>query len=382
MVPSTTSNLVAALLLGFAMLGVPHSARAATLGMLPLTTVADVSLPGRSTRWDYASLDAQHDHLFLAHLGDSEVVVFDTARRKVIARIPDVSHVHGVLYVPQLDRVYASATGKNEVVAIDASTYKIIARIPGGDYPDGMAFAPGAHKLFVSDEHGDTDTVIDTRSNTRVATIPLGGEVGNTQYDPVTKHIFANVQTREQLAEIDPLTDKVSARIDLPGTKGKHGLYIDAPARLAFIACEGHDKLLVLDLASRKILASFDVAKDPDVLAFDPTLGWLYVAGESGQVSLFKVQGQKTSALGTAWLGPNAHVVAVDPATHEAFFPLKPGHGKPVLRITRPHEVGRQKALQQRPLRRHTAYRTRRHAASSRYALMLTPQRMNPTSPF
>lgn len=304
---------------------------------LPLITVADVPLPGHATRWDYASLDAKRHHLFLAHLGDSAVVVFDTAQRKVIATIPDVSHVHGVLYVPQLDRVYASATGTNEVVAIDAKTFKIIARTPGGDYPDGMAYAPGVHKLYISDEHGGTDTVIDTESNKRIATIPLGGEVGNTQYDPVSRNIFANAQTRDQLVEIDPATDKVVRRIDLPGAAGNHGLYIDAPARLAFVACEGNDKLLVLDLANRKVLASFNVAQDPDVLAFDPMFGWLYVAGESGQVSVFEVRGKTVSALGNAWLGPNAHVVAVDPVTHEAFFPLKPVRGTPLLRITRPN---------------------------------------------
>lgn len=304
---------------------------------LPLTTVADVPLPGHATRWDYASLDAQRHHLFLAHLGDDTVTVFDTAQRRVIANIPDVSRVHGVLYVPQLGRVYASATGTDEVVAIDAETFKIIARMPGGDYPDGMAYAPNVHKLYVSDEHGGTDTVIDTASNKRIATIPLGGEVGNTQYDPVSRYIFVSAQTRDQLAEIDPATDKVVRRIELPGAAGNHGLYIDAPARLAFVACEGNDKLLVLDLASRKVLTTFDVAKDPDVLAFDPALGWLYVAGESGQVSILKVQGKTVSALATAWFGPNAHVVAVDPATHEALFPLKPPHGTPMLRITRPN---------------------------------------------
>lgn len=305
-------------------------------GSLPLTTVANVLLPGRATRWDYASLDAAHHHLFLAHLGDSTIVVFDTAQRKVIATIAGVSRVHGVLYVPQLDRVYASATGTDEVVAINASTFKIVARMPGGDYPDGMAYAPDVHRLYVSDEHGGTDTVIDVASNKRVATIPLGGEVGNTRYDPVTQRVFANVQTRNQLVEIDPISDKVVSRTKLPGAMGNHGLYIDAPARLAFIACEGNGKLLVLDLANRKVLASFDVAKDPDVLTFDQSLGWLYVAGESGQVSLFKVNGQTVTALGTAWLGPNAHVVAVDTATHEAYFPLKDVKGKPALRITQP----------------------------------------------
>lgn len=314
----------------------PNSYAAGASGHLPLTTVANAPLPGRPTRWDYASLDAQRHHLFLAHLGDSAVVVFDTAQRKVVATIPDVSHVHGVLFVPQLDRVYASATGTDEVVAIDAKTFKIIARTPGGDYPDGMAYAPDVRRLYVSDEHGGTDTVIDVASNKRIATIPLGGEVGNTQYDPVSKHIFANVQTRNQLVEIDPSTNRVLSRTDLPGAEGNHGLHIDAPARLAFIACEGNDKLLVLDLASRKVIASFAAARDPDVLAFDDRLGLLYVASESGVVSLFRVKGHAVEKLGEGKLGPNAHVVAVDPATHKAYFPLKEMAGRPVLRITQP----------------------------------------------
>ncbi|KIH83794.1 hypothetical protein UCMB321_2376 [Pseudomonas batumici] len=272
--------------------------------------------------------------MFIAHLGDSVVTVFDTQQQKVVADIPDVNQAHGVLAIPELGRIYASATGTNEVVVIDAKTFKITARIPAGGYPDGMAYAPEVHKLYVSDERGGTDTVIDVRSNMPVATIPLGGEVGNTQYDPVSKHIFANVQSRRQLIEIDPTTDEVVARTDLPGAKGNHGLYIDAPTHLAFIACEGNHKLLVLDLSSRQILSAFDVGNVPDVLAYDASLGWLYVASEVGEVTLLKVQEHAVSLLGSAWLGPNAHVVAVDPESHRAYFPLKSLEGKPMLRIT------------------------------------------------
>lgn len=310
--------------------------RSTTAGRLPLTTVADVPLTGHTTRWDYESLDSTKHLLFMAHLGDSTVTVFDTRRQKVIAEIPQVSHVHGVLAIQSLNRVYASATGSNQVVMIDENTLRVTARMPGGDYPDGMAYAPAVHKLFVSDEHGGTETVIDVRSNTRVATIPLGGEVGNTQYDPISKHIFANVQTRKQLVEIDPATDTVIARIDLPGAAGNHGLLIDPNGRLAFIACEDNDQLLVLDLRTRHVVSSFKVGGDPDVLAFDPQLGWLYVAGEAGTVSLFKVENGAASEIGEGHLGPNAHVVAVDPATHRAYFPLTDLNGKPALRITEP----------------------------------------------
>lgn len=306
------------------------------IGHLPLAAVADAPLTGGTTRWDYASLDPAAHRLYLAHLGDSVVTVFDTQTQRVVADVPNVSHVHGVLFVPELRRVYASATGTDEVVAIDPGTLKITARVPAGDYPDGMAYASEAHKLYVSDEHGGTDTVIDVRTNTRVATIPLGGEVGNTQYDPVSRHIFANVQTRRQLVEIDPATDKVISRMDLPGAEGNHGLYIDPVTHLAFVACEDNNKLIVVDLTSRRVVSTFDVARDPDVLAFDRGLGWLYVAGESGEVSLFHVQGQTVDPVASGVLGPNAHVVAVDEVTHRAYFPLKSLAGRPQLRITEP----------------------------------------------
>ena len=301
-----------------------------------LVPVADVPLPGKTTRLDYESLDPGRHLLFIAHLGDSAVVVFDTREQRVVTQVPAISQVHGVLAIPELGRVYASATGTNEVVAIDEETLRVSARAPGGVYPDGMAYAPEAHKLYVSDEHGDTETVIDVRTNARVATIPLGGDVGNTQYDPTSKHIFVNVQTRRQLVEIDPATDRIVSRTDLPGAAGNHGLLIEPQQRKAFIACEDNHRLLVLDLETRKVSASFDVGEDPDVLAYDPGLGYLYVAAESGVVAIFRATGGQVAKVAETLPGPNAHVVAVDPATHKTYFPLKSLGGRPVLRIMSP----------------------------------------------
>jgi DNA-binding beta-propeller fold protein YncE len=320
-------------------IGVGRVANAAdkpALGNLPLTHVADVPLPGRASRFDYESYDAGRHLLFIAHLGDSEVIVFDTLGSRVVARIPGIAAVHGVLVVPELSRVYASATGTNEIVAIDEQTLKEVARMPGGVYPDGMAYAPDAHKLYVSDETGETETVIDVLATERVATIPLGGEVGNTQYDPVSRHVFVNVQTQRQLIEIDPATDKIASRTDLPGAQGNHGLFIDPESRLALIACEDNDRLLVLDMRTMKVAASFDVGGDPDVLAFDAGMHTLYVAGEKGVVSMFSVAGSNVSKIGDGHVGPNAHVVNVDPATHRSYFPLKNVDGHPVLRMMAP----------------------------------------------
>ena len=77
--------------------------------------IADAPLTGQTTRWDYASVDGGKHRLYLAHLGDSVVTVFDTRRQVVVKDIPKVSHVT-VLAIPELGRIYASATGTDEVV--------------------------------------------------------------------------------------------------------------------------------------------------------------------------------------------------------------------------------------------------------------------------
>jgi len=56
-------------------------------------------------------LDTSRNLLFIAHLGDGEVVAFDTRALRAIARIADVSSVHGVLAAPELSRICASERG-------------------------------------------------------------------------------------------------------------------------------------------------------------------------------------------------------------------------------------------------------------------------------
>lgn len=321
----------------FAALYHPHPAVAApaTAGPL-LQVVGDYPLPGGTGRWDYMSVDPAGASLVLAHLGASSVVVVDTRSKSVRGQVRQVAQVHGVLAVPELGRIYATATGSNELVVIDAKSLAVVARVPVGRYPDGLAYAAPAAKIYVSDKEGHTESVIDVRTNRRIRTIALGGEVGNSQYDPAGGHVFVNVEGTRELVEIDPATDHVVSRVRLPGAEGNHGLLIEPKQRLAFIACEGNGKLLVLGLRDRKVKAEFDVAGEPDVLAFDPGLGILYVATESGPLYMFRVARGSVTMLGKIDVGPNAHTVAVDPATHEVYFALVRTRAGPVLRAMRP----------------------------------------------
>lgn len=298
---------------------------------LPLRTLATSSLPGAATRFDYESIDTSTHLLFLAHLAASEVVVYDMRSNKVVATIPNIANVHGVLAVPELGRVYATATGSNEVAVIDARTFAVIARVPGGIYPDGMAFDSDDRKLYVSDEHGGTDTVIDTRNNARIATIDLGGDVGNTQYDARSHRVYVNVQTSGQLVAIDPTHDTIVARYPVSGCSSNHGLQIDDRHRKAYIACEDNAQLAVFNLRTLKTEANFPVGDDPDVLAYDVARSVLYVAAESGIVAIFRATDRGLTKIGEGYLEKNAHIVAIDQGTHRAYFPVIGDSGPKML---------------------------------------------------
>lgn len=311
-------------------------AAAAAAPALPLRLVEDVTLGPPTRRVDYTSLDPTRGLLFLADLAGSRVLAFDVKAGRLKGAASGVAAVHGVLAVPDLGRVYASATGTRQLVAIDEQSPSVVARTPAGRYPDGVAWDPRERKLYVSDEEGDAVAVIDAGRHELLRFIPMNGEVGNTQYDAASGLIYSNAEGRDELVGIDPKTDKVVWRDQLAKCRGNHGLLIDAPRRLAFIACESNDRLIMLSLATHARLADASVGEDPDVLAYDPGLRRLYVASESGVVTIFQVTGRSLAKLGQAFLADNAHTVAVDPATHLVYFPLRNVDGRAVLRVMAP----------------------------------------------
>src|SRR5438128_2923790 len=304
----------------------------------PLRVVGDVPLPGSASRFDYQSLESTTGRLFISHMGAGQLVVFDIRAGRVIANLDRFPTVTGVLAVPAEHRAYASATGDHAVVVVDDSTLQIVARVAGPRFPDGIAYAPEERRVFVSDESGQQDFVLDAATNAVVARIELDGEAGNTQYDPGSHCVIVAVQTTNQLAVIDPATAAIVRRITLDkAVRYPHGVFIDAPHRLAFIAGQESATLGVLDLRTLQLRQVLPIGSDPDVLAFDPALGRLYVAAESGVVGVFEKRDGSLAQLGW-YRAPRAHSVAVDPATHRVYLPLADVSGRPALRVLVPSD--------------------------------------------
>jgi DNA-binding beta-propeller fold protein YncE len=187
-----------------------------------------------------------------------------------------------------------------------------------------------------SNEYGKTLTVLNAIDDQVLATVDVGGEAGNNRYDAVRDLIWVAVQSRDEIVSVNPETWRVTARYATPPGTHPHGLFAVADRGVLFIAGEASGRLHLFDLSAREFGASWPVGPSPDVLAYDADLGRLYVASESGKISVFALEGTRVTKLGDQFVAPDAHVIEVDPATHQLYLPIRALHGRPIMLVMAP----------------------------------------------
>lgn len=302
---------------------------------LPLRHVADVALPGGSSRFDYADVDPTRHLLVVAHLGGSEVVAVSLDQRRVEWTARGIDSAHGVRIDPKLGRIFATATGTNEVVALEESSGREVGRARTGAFPDGLAFDDTRNLLLVSNKDGGTVTALRADTLTPLATIDAGGDVGNTQVPTAGGQALVADGQDNQLLTIDTDRLSVTHRDELASCHGAHGIALDPTAARAYVACEDNATVVVVDLAAHRQLTHLAVGDNPDVLVIDPQGRRLYVAAESGTVTVIALDPTPT-VIGRAHLADGAHTVAVDPTLQLVAFALADVDGQPVLRLESP----------------------------------------------
>jgi hypothetical protein len=312
---------------------------AATSASFPLILVVDVDLPGKPVRFDYQDLDAAKKHLIIAHMNDASVVVVNTADGSLVKELPGIPTARGVVVADEVGRIFVTSS-PNKLVIIDNSSLAEIGRVDTGKGPDGVGWDPVHQMVGVSDQGDGAISLIAGSGSGVRKQVSLGAETGNVVFDSSRAVFWITVvaaKPPDQLVAVDPVDAKVTSTIPLPGCTGAHGLRIHPDAKSALIACEGNSKIVRVNLDGRHALEIAASGAGPDVLAIDPSLGWLYVAAESGDLEVFDIGKPGLVSIDSEHPGDGSHSVAVDPATHRVFFPLVQGaRGTPVLRIMRP----------------------------------------------
>jgi DNA-binding beta-propeller fold protein YncE len=304
--------------------------------------VSEIDLPGAATRFDYQDIDSVRGRLVIAHMNDAAVLFVDLRDGSVLKQLTGIPTARGVAVAEDAARVFITSAPR-QLVIVDATSLEELRRVETGEGPDGVAWDPLDKIVGVSDQRDGALSLIGDSGDGPRTSIALGDETGNVVFDRSRGWFWITVVTDDapdQLMGVDPKTRAIKLKLPLPGCSGAHGLRLHPDGASAFVACEANNVLARVTLSGNHAVSTAATGAGPDVLAIDPDIGWLYVAAESGELTIFDTQQSGVVTVGRDRPGKNAHSVAVDRATHRVFFPLMAGpKGTPVLRVMKPQGI-------------------------------------------
>src|SRR3954471_23242285 len=91
-----------------------------------LRQVAIIDIPGRP---GFDTLAWAEGKLVIAHTGADKVDIFDPAKRRVVAQIPDMKQPRGIAVDADAGKVYIANSGANAIAVVDSKTWAVASTI-------------------------------------------------------------------------------------------------------------------------------------------------------------------------------------------------------------------------------------------------------------
>ena len=191
---------------------------------------------------------------------------------------------------------YITNQGSHDVSVIDLARQAVVATVPVGRSPAGVVAVSASARVYVSNPDSRTVSVIDMRRNQVVGTWPAGQAPVGIDASPDGRTLLVADWQAQQLLVYD-----TSAAQAAPGTgalpsppittiavgRAPSGVVAHARLPLAFLAERDDDRIAVIDLVNRRVLARVAVGSHPFALLHDAARERLYALNvQSNDVSV------------------------------------------------------------------------------------------------
>ena len=268
--------------------------------------------------WDYITYDPTSSRLFIGH--SNEITVVDATTGKKTGSVP-ASGAHGVALVADKGLGFSTNGRAGTVTVFDLKTLEPKSEIKVGENPDAIIYDRYSNKVIVMNGRSQDLMAIDPATLNVVATVPLGGKLEFAAAD-LSHHVYVNVEDTGEIASVNTKTWKAEHRWKLTGCEEPSGLALDQITGRLFTVC-GNKKMLVLEAATGKILATLDTGAGTDGAAFDPGLGYALASnGGDGTLTIVKAREKgQYEVVGQIRTQRGARTLAVDPKSHRVFLP-------------------------------------------------------------
>jgi DNA-binding beta-propeller fold protein YncE len=325
--------------------------------------------------WDYLTMDAKANQLFIAH--GTVVQVVDITTGTLAGQVTGLREAHSVALDDNGEFGYVSDGLADAVKVFDRSTFQVVATILTGPNPRSLALEPQSGLLFVmcgepataspatptppirsntrrtaplpprpparDTEIRSSMTVIDIEGRKALATILMPGRLGFAQAGG-SGEVFVNLLNRDSIARLDavaigslvhgatsetPSLDWSRATpaqmriFSLSGGCTEPGsLAVDSHHQRLFAACNNM-RLAVMNALTGEVVTTLPTGPGTDAVGYDADRSLIYTANGGANGSLTVIRQDVTDTYAVIQNLPTrqrARTLAVNPASGEVYL--------------------------------------------------------------
>ena len=265
--------------------------------------------------WDYLSIN--DNELYVSH--GNQVNILNKTTGDSIGILENTNGVHGIAFIPSLNKGYTTNGRLNNVTVFDLATHKILDQIATGQNPDAILYDDFSKQIITCNGRSNDLTIIDPISGKLIATIPVGGKPETA----VTNHagkLYVNIEDKNEIAVVNTNTHKVEQHWSLGDGEGPTGLAMDVVTKRLFAGCE--KILVVMDANNGNIISRLPIGDGCDGVAFDNATQTIFTSNGEGNMTVINEKGpNKFVIASTVITKRGARTITIDENSHLLYLP-------------------------------------------------------------
>ncbi|WP_420383676.1 YncE family protein [Novosphingobium sp.] len=269
-------------------------------------------------RWDFASWDAIHHLVLVAH--GKDVLVIDPAHGNAVHAVGSIAGAHGVVAIPGTNTLLVTSAKDNTARVIDETTGAQLAAIPVAKDPDAVILSASGRRAYVMAADAGAISILDLVNYTEIGRIPLKPALEVPVL--VTPGLLAvNNEAANEIEFANLTSRKPAGSLALNGCTAPTGLAYDATTGLALSSC-ANGKAALVDLRARRVVALLPIGDGPDTVIWDAARSrFLVPCGKTGTLSVIRLIGRRPVVETAVPTERSARTAAFDPATGHVYLP-------------------------------------------------------------
>jgi YVTN family beta-propeller protein len=224
---------------------------------------------------------ASDNRLFVANTGSDSVTVIDPDARRTLATIPVGHQPTGVgvaglasqISDPSSSEIWVTNSGSDSVTVISAGSLKVLATIPVTGGPESIVIPQTGGVGYVGTKSGAI-VAVGVKDHLVLGTLfhLQGGASGLMDYDAISYQVYVPDPSGDVVQVLRPAAvGDAGGAASLPDEPVRTLPFDGGPAAVAipfdgvngFVAARDAGRVTMLDIASRQIVATFDVGGAP-----------------------------------------------------------------------------------------------------------------------